>query len=214
LPAIYTLSDKKVDGAIALSLLGFEYKKIECDLSSYDAFLITSRNSIKALKEMYDIGSLLQKKLYCIGKGSADVAKEAGFLDIETYESKNGDEFAKKIAPLLKDKKTILLRPKKVISKIKETLKKEHVDIDELVVYETMCKKSSVEIDERSVIIFSSPSSIECFFKSYSWRDDLQAVVIGEVTATHMPKDITYELSVLSSLQECVKIAKKVLDER
>lgn len=214
MPTIYTLSDKKIDGATALSLLQFEFKNIDCDLSLYDVLLITSRNSIKALKEMYDISSLHRKKLYCIGEGSKDIAKEAGFVDIDFFESKNGDEFAKKIAPLLKDRNVLLLRPKKVISKIKKSLKDEGINIDELIVYETKCKKSDIEIEKGSVVIFSSPSTIECFFKNFSWRDDLQAVVIGEVTAAHMPKHINYKLSDFNSLQECVKIAKKVLDEK
>ncbi|MFP4487588.1 MAG: uroporphyrinogen-III synthase [Campylobacterales bacterium] len=212
--SIYTLSDKKIDGTTPLFLLEFEYKEIECDLEVYDTLLITSKNSIKALKEKIDIAPYLSKKLYCIGEESAKIAKEMGFVDVESLESKNGNEFAKNLGSKLKERKALLLRPKKVVSKIKSTLQKEGIEIDEIVIYETKCKKSNIKLERGSVVIFSSPSSIECFFKNYSWRDDLSAVVIGEITATYMPKEIDFKLSAFNKLSECVKIAKKLLDEK
>lgn len=214
MPTIYTLSDKKIDGATPLYLLKYGFRDIDTDFSKYDTLLITSRNSIKALRVNADIEKIAHKKLFCIGEGSYKEAVEAGFVDVELIESSSGDEFAIKVAPRLKKRVAILLRPKKVVSQIKATLKGMDIEIDELVVYETECVKSSFKIERGSVIIFSSPSTIECFFKNHPWREDLKAVVIGKKSAQAMPKEIEFELAPRNSLAECVKIAKKILDGR
>ena len=99
----------------------------------------------------------------------------------------------------------------KTVSNLPEILKENKVLLDELVAYETSCKKIDVELEKDSIFIFTSPSSVECFFKQYSWDDSYKAVVIGKTTAKYLPKNIKYEISSQTSVEECVNLAKQYL---
>ena len=83
--------------------------------------------------------------------------------------------------------------------------------MDELVVYKTSCKKSNVALENNSVFIFTSPSSVECFFQQYSWNDSYKAIVIGKITAMYLAKDIDYMISSETSILECINLAKQFL---
>ena len=58
-------------------------------------------------------------------------------------------------------------------------------------------------------IIFSSPSSVECFFKNYTWDESYKAVVIGKTTAKYLPSNVEYIISKETSIDVCIKLAKK-----
>ncbi|MBP6289553.1 MAG: uroporphyrinogen-III synthase, partial [Aliarcobacter sp.] len=84
------------------------------------------------------------------------------------------------------------------------------IDIDEIISYKTSCNKQERKaLDKNSTIIFTSPSSVECFFKKYSWEDSFKAIAIGKTTALYLPKNIKCEISSLTSVEECVKLALK-----
>ena len=85
------------------------------------------------------------------------------------------------------------------------------IEIDELVAYKTSCKKSNIVLEDNSVFIFTSPSSVECFFKQYIWNNTYKAIVIGKTTANYLPADINYKISPLTSIEECIKLAKSEL---
>ena len=82
--------------------------------------------------------------------------------------------------------------------------------IDELVSYETVCNSSlkSFELEEGSTIIFTSPSSVECFFKKFSWNSSFKAILIGKTTAQYLPKElVNYKISSNTNVKECIKLA-------
>ena len=76
----------------------------------------------------------------------------------------------------------------------------------DLYVYSKQEKKA---LDKNSTIIITSPSSVECFFKKYSWEDSFKAIAIGRTTAMYLPKNIECEISSITSVEECVKLAFK-----
>ncbi|MGB2553736.1 uroporphyrinogen-III synthase, partial [Campylobacter sp. MOP51] len=71
-------SNLDYEGAKTLRLNEIKFSKFSVDLSEFEALVITSKNSIKALKfNKIKIDENLQ--IYAIGEASANEAKKAGF---------------------------------------------------------------------------------------------------------------------------------------
>jgi len=207
---IYILSEKKFDGALNLPVIKIKFLEFEVDLSKYDALVFTSKNGVEAIdrvdKEWRD------KEIYSIGSGTTKAIKLKGAKATYTAKSSYGDDFAKEIKEKLQNKKVLFLRAKVVTSKLNEILRKSGIDLEEMIVYETVCNDKKLQKPENgSVVIFSSPSTIECFFKKFSWDESYKAVVIGEKTASFMPKEIKYILSPKQTIPSCIQIAKNLL---
>ena len=110
----------------------------------------------------------------------------------------------------LKDKKTLYVRALKTVSNLANILKENGINIDEVIAYKTSCNKQEKKaLDKNSTIIFTSPSSVECFFINFIWEDSFKAIAIGRTTAMYLPKNIECEISSITSVEECVKLAFK-----
>ncbi len=202
--SIYILSEKKFEGAKNLPCIVIKKIQKEIDLSYYEALVFTSKNGVEAInsinKEWKNIPS------FSIGSGTSKAIKEFGGKLV--YEAKNsyGDDFAKEIKDKLSGKRVLFLRAKKVTSKLNQILKDSGVLLDEEIVYETVCNdcKNLQTPPKGSCIVFSSPSTIKCFFECFSWDSSYKAVVIGEVTLKALPKNIPYILSNEPNIPSCI----------
>ena len=208
---IYILSDREFKGAINLPVIGIRYFELGIDISTYDALIFSSKNGVLALEssgvEWREIPA------YSIGRGTSLVIKElSGNL---VYEAKNsyGDNFAHEIKDSLEGKRVLFLRAKVVSSNLNTILKESGVLLDEYIIYETICNNCNKlkTPDDESVIIFSSPSTIECFFKCFEWDSSYKAVVIGKVTASHMPNGVDFFISESQNIPSCIKKANEIL---
>jgi len=202
---IYLLNNLKYDGVENLDVFGIEFIQNNIDLSDYDALIFTSKNAIYAIesfnKSWRDIPS------YAIAPKTAQVISSTEGKCVFTGTASHGNDFAKELIPLLKDKKALYVRAEKTISKLFELLKEKNIDIDELITYRTTCKKSNKILEKNSTFIFTSPSSVECFFKNYTWDKSYSAITIGKTTAKYLPKDINFKISSKTSIEECIKLA-------
>ncbi len=201
---IYILSEKKFQNSQNLPCIVIKHIKKDIDLLSYDALVFTSKNGVEAIDNLNKAWKNLPA--YSIGSGTSKVIKELGGNVV--YEAKNsyGNEFAKEIKKRLSGKKVLFLRAKEVTSKLNKILKENGVLLDEEIVYETICNdcKNLTKPESSSCIIFSSPSTIKCFFKCFEWDSSYKAVVIGEVTLKALPKDIPYILSDKPNIPSCI----------
>ncbi len=207
---IYILSDKKVDGAINIPVIKINYKKQKIDLSKYDALIFTSKNAIKAINSMDKSWKKIPS--YVIAPQTAKIVKSLGGNLFFTGEKKHGNEFAKEIIDDLVGKKVLYICGTKVVSNLISILNENNVLCDYLPVYETVCKKydKKIGLPNDSIIIFSSPSTIECFFKNINWSDTFQAISIGKTTAKYFPSYITPHISDTTSLESCVQKAHEL----
>ncbi len=207
---IYTLGNKRYDGAENIPVIKIEYLKKEIDILKYDALIFSSKNAVFAIdrvsREWREIPS------FSIGSGTSKVIKELG--GVVEYEAENsyGDSFANEIRDKLKGKRALFLRAKDIVSNLDNILKESGVFLDQEVVYETKCsdKKGLKRPQKGSFIIFSSPSTIECFFNSFLWDRSYKAIVIGKKSARYMPKDIEFLISPKQSIDFCISLAKKL----
>ena len=206
---IYLLNNIPFEGVENLEVFKIEFIPSSINLKEYDALIFTSKNAIYSLdsfnQEWKNIDS------YAIAPKTATVINENGGKVKFTGISSHGNEFAKELILLLKNKKCIYIRASKVVSKLCEILKNNDVYIDELVTYKTICNVDllNTEIEDDSTVVFTSPSSVNCFFKKYKWNDTLRAVVIGKTTAKYLPKNVKFEISSTTSIEECIKLALK-----
>ena len=204
---IYVLNDKKVKWAKNLPVIKIDTIKVEFDFSKYDAIIFTSKNAIHSLNSYNK--EWITKPVYAIAPQTAKVASNLGAKIKFVSKEKHGDEFAQELVPLLKNKKVLYIRGSKVVTNLVETLNSNGAICDEAIVYQTVCVefKKRIKLPKNSVIIFSSPSTIECFLKNAQWDESYKAVSIGHTTERYFPPYITPYVSETTSLDSCVKKA-------
>lgn len=206
---IYLLNDMQISGIKNIPLLGIRFLPIQIDILQYDALVFTSKNAVYAL----DSFNPNWKKVpsFVIAKKTANVVKQLGGNVAFIGNSGHGNDFASELIPHLKNKKVLYLRAKKVVSSLVSLLKEAHIDVDKEIIYETTCNTvEKLQMPKKgSVIIFSSPSTIECFFENFSWDNSYKAVVIGKTTAQYLPQEIPYVVSKTTSIEDCIALAKE-----
>jgi uroporphyrinogen-III synthase len=206
---IYLLSNQKYTDVLNLEVFQIEYIKSEIDLLKYDALVFTSKNAVYSL----DSFNKDWKKIpsFVIAPKTASIIEKLGGKVFFTGVTSHGNEFAKELINLLKNKKVLYIKALKTVSNLVEILKSNDILLDELVAYKTSCKKSDIKLENNSVFIFTSPSSVEYFFSQYSWNESFKAIVIGKTTAEYLPKNVNYIISSQTSIDECINLAKQSL---
>jgi len=204
---IYLLSNVKSNekDIINLPLFDIHYIKPIIDITTYDALIFTSKNAIYSLENFninyHNIPS------YAIAPKTAQILKQYNSNIVYTGKTGHGNDFANEIKDKLIDKKVLYVRAKKIVSNLMDILK-----CDDVIVYETICKKQikQTNIKENSKIIFTSPSTIQCFFDKYIWDDSYTAICIGKTTASYLPKDIKYFISKQTSINSCIELSRTI----
>jgi uroporphyrinogen-III synthase len=201
---IYLLNGTKVKRAKNLLLFKLEYLQSDVDLSAYDALVFTSKNAVFA---MHSFNSAWKKvPAYAIAPQTAKTIKKLGgnvkFVGIK----KHGNAFAHELVQELLGKKVLYVRGKKIVSDLVCILKEGGVGCDEMIVYENVCdpEPNIQKLPKNSYIVFSSPSSIECFLKHYRWQKSYHAICIGETTAKHLPPEIKPHIADTTSIESCI----------
>ena len=206
---IYLLNDNIYKDVHNIEVFIIEYLKSNISLDKYDALIFTSKNAIHAINSFNENWKKIPA--YLIAQKTANIVNSYGgniaFIGKTSY----GDDFANELIHTLQGKRVLYIRASKTVSNLYTILKNKDINIDELIVYKTICKKTSTIIKDHSIIIFTSPSSVECFFRTYTWNKSNKAIVIGKTTAKYFPKNIKYLISSISSIQECIKLAENML---
>ena len=206
---IYLLSNQIYAEVENLEVFKIEYIESKIDLLKYDALIFTSKNAVYSLESFNKDWKKIPS--FAIAPKTAQVIEKLGGKIACTGITSHGNDCAQELIALLKNKKVLYIKALKTVSNLVDILKNNDVLLDELVVYKTSCKKSNVALENNSVFIFTSPSSVECFFQQYSWNDSYKAIVIGKTTALYLPKNVDYTISSETSIDECIKLAKQFL---
>lgn len=207
---IYILSDKKVTGAQNLPVFEIHTIQQDIDLSEYDALIFTSKNAVYSLDSMDQTWK--EKPAYAIAPQTAKIVEQLKGNLVFTGVEKHGNGFALELCQKLENKKVLYVRGLEVVSELADILKAHAIDCDELIVYETICRKFDTKIilPKNATVIFTSPSTIKCFLKNISWDESFKAVSIGHTTAQYLPSYITPVIADTTSLESCVKKAIEI----
>lgn len=206
---IYLISKTPYAGVIHIPILTISFLTPPIDFPQYEGIIFTSKQAILALeKYSLDWKSL---KCICVSEGTAAYARDAGAMDIEV-----GNGYGTSIPSVLKAKKRqgkwLYLRPKVVASEWVDEARNEGFCIDEVIVYETTCNEEAKEytIDNDAVLVFTSPSSIECFCASYSILSTYSIVAIGKTTRAAFNNAKEVHVSPQTSVASAIELARKI----
>jgi len=207
---IYLFSISSHPDAVSVNSLSITFFKPNIDFSQYDAFIITSKQASKALKQ-YQTQLFVDTPALCVSQASAKSYEALGgkVLDIG---SGYGDNLVKKIKNYPKNMRWLYLRAKIVASNFVQLCKQEGYDIDEVIMYESSCSKDilDIKIPEESVLIFTSPSSLECFLQTHTLSKRSRVIVIGKTTAKAVPEGVEYFISKDTTIESCMELAKEI----
>jgi uroporphyrinogen-III synthase len=209
--AIYLLSPKVKEGTNSLPMIDFTIVAKTIDFSDSNTLMFTSKQAVvtadKIDKSWKDYPSV------AIGPATKKQIEDLGGRVIYYPKSFYGETLAKDIGQFFRDKKLLYLRPKEISFDSKSFLEKEGIVLQEQIIYETSCIKYSTEEkpSKDSIIIFTSPSTIHCFFKNFKWDKSYTAVVIGHATKVHLPKDAKYEVADEPLIDSCIEKAKDLV---
>ncbi len=209
---IYLISKTPYEGVIHIPVLTISFLKPTIDFAQYEGIILTSKQALLALRNYTFAWDSLQ--CICVSEGTAEAAREAGAVQVEV-----GDGYGKSISQVLRAKKRkgkwLYVRPKVIASEWVETARYEGFEIDEAVVYETSCNTELPKqiISPEGVLIFTSPSTIRCFLQNYAILSTHKIVVIGKTTQNTLPSGIFSSLSLMTSVESAVDLARQIAAE-
>ena len=206
---IYLCSPKVFEGTTPLPMIEFKLIASKLDLSWCDTILFSSKQAVLFADELNK--EWKNKNIVAVGPATKEMAIKLGASDVYYPKEYYGEVLAKDILKYFKDRKILYIRPKVVSFDSYKYLKKEGVDVKEAIIYETLCKSyKDIKLEKNSTIIFTSPSTIDCFFKNFEWNDSFKAVVIGKKTLNNLPNNINVAIADTQTIKSCIKKAKSL----
>ena len=201
---IYLFSISSHQKAKSINSLSIKFLKPTIDFSKYDYIIITSKQTSQALKQ-YKKDSYITKPALCVSKQSAISYENLGG-DILKIGGGYGDNLVDIIKSYPKEKKWLYLRAKVVASDFVNICQNNGYHIDETIVYESACSKEILEcrVEDDSILIFTSPSSVKCFLKNHTIKQTHKVIVIGKTTAKSLPKNLNYIISEETTIESCI----------
>ncbi|SFV69811.1 Uroporphyrinogen-III synthase [hydrothermal vent metagenome] len=207
---IYLLSPLVKEGTVSLPMIGFQLVVAEVDLSDCDILMFTSKQAVKSAEVL----NPKWKEIPCLSIGSATTKQieSLGGKVVYQPESFYGKVLSEEIVKRFRDKHILYLRPKEVSFNSKAFLASKGIMLDEKIIYETQCKTydKNKKPKKNAVIIFTSPSTIHCFLKNFTWDESYTAVVIGEATKEYLPVNANYVVANTPTINACVEKAKQI----
>ncbi|MGE4295727.1 MAG: uroporphyrinogen-III synthase [Campylobacterales bacterium] len=203
---VVLLSPTPCAGAIHLPAIETEFVHETAELAGCDAVIFTSKQAVAALEKSCHHWKSL--KLFSVGEGTSRAIAEAGGTVF--YEATNayGDILAEEIVLKYPGFKYFYPRAETVVSDLENILKKAGVRLRSQTLYRTRCRAiDESRIPENAAIVFTAPSTVNCFFKQVRWRRDWIAVAIGDRTAQALGSHIACYVSPAPLLEASVTFA-------
>jgi len=204
---IYLLSPTLYEGTISLPMIEFETTASSLNLDGIDTLMFTSKEAVKRADSIDH--KWKEFDTIAIGGATKKQIEELGGRVIYQPKEFYGEVLAKDIVELFSNRHILYLRPKKISFDSKSYLAKHDIELQEQIIYKTKCKKydTNAKPPKESIIIFTSPSTIECFLRNFEWDSSYKAVVIGEATKVHLPQNATYFVASKPLIASCVQKA-------
>lgn len=202
----YLFSLSKHPATINVKSLDVIYLKPKINFSEYDYFIITSKQAVEVLKQ-YETSEYISKKALAISKKSAEAYQAIGGSILETAEG-YGSKISNNIKAYPKTTHWLYLRAETIASNFAQELNDEGYNIKEIITYKSECSKEieKIEVESNATLIFTSPSSVECYLKSHIIDPKNKVIVIGLTTAKSLPEGIKYTLSQETTIESCVEL--------
>jgi uroporphyrinogen-III synthase len=194
-----------------MPLLATKWLEPRLDLSRFDGIIFTSKNGIDALERIDP--SWKKLPVLCVGKATRQKADALGATILDTADG-YGDGVGELLRTRYRDKKWLYARPKVVASDFVRKARDSGIAVEEAVVYETVCRAEAVDdaIDANAVLIFTSPSAVQCYLTRFALHGTQTIVVIGRTTErTLQGHDV--HVAAEPTVAACIALAKQLAKE-
>ena len=207
---IYLLSPTPKEGTVALPMIGFRTVAGRLDLEKCDTLMFTSKQAVKVADKI-DKGWREYPSI-AIGPATRKQIEQLGGNVIYHPDSFYGEVLSQEIADRFSERKVLYLRPKEISFDAQAYLAQRGINLQQQVIYETHCKQydPSARPVEGAIVIFTSPSTIRCFLRNFTWDKSYTAVVIGESTKVHLPKEAAYVVADEPMIASCIEKAQSL----
>lgn len=193
----YFFGQTPLEGVVSIPLQATNFINPNVTLSKYDYIIITSKRSIEA---MHFFGyNFKQIAIYCIGEKTAHYARSKG-LKVVHISKGYAKDLIREIKPMIEGLKGLYIRPK-VVANAYITDESKKGKLDQAICYETLCIKPTTMLKRPAVLLFASPSQIECFLKWFNFEKEDVVRVIGTTTAKALPKYVEASICKIPSLE-------------
>ncbi len=154
-------------------------KKIKELLNQNLSVVFTSMNAVEAVGKM--VSEKNNWKIFCIGNTTRKLVKEIFGEKNIAGTADNASALADSIIKA-SIKNIVFFSGDQRRDELPEKLKKNHIEVEEIVVYETI---ETPELLSKSydAILFFSPSAVQSFFSKNTINDNTQIFAIGATTA-------------------------------
>lgn len=206
---IYLFSKTPYKGVKHIPVLAINFLHVSLDFSHYDALVITSKQALEALEKYNPDWKSIP--IIAISKPTADKAQSMGAKLLHVGEG-YGKDLYKIIQADFSHLKLCYARAETIVTDFALKLRKEGVMIDDPIVYKTTCNDDlpPLKIEDNAILIFTSPSSIECFLKQNSFKESHKIIVIGKTTQKALPLHVKSLVTMKPTVEECIKLAQSV----
>lgn len=190
---------------ITVPVLKFEKLKVDEDSVKAqlspppDWIIFTSTRAVRFWSELLlQIGAdfPLETQVACIGEKTAEAANQDGFTP-DFYPTEPGSEkFLEEFEDLISNNS---IKPRVLMptaeggrTMIPERLKELGCTVTTIPLYRTLAREdvgrvvSQEEIGRSSMIVFTSPSSVDAFIKNFSIPEDILVASLGKFTSDHL----------------------------
>lgn len=208
---IYLISKTPYPGVNHIPILKTHFFTPDIHFDRYDGLIVTSKQILKALEPYPQ--SWKKLPMIAVSEQTAEIFRSAGCNIVEVANG-YGNGILSIVLEQFREYRWLYLRPSVVATPWAKEIALAGVDIDDAVLYETECNEKIREeqIAKDAVLIFTSPSSIECFIRHHELVETQTIVVIGKTTQNALPKGVesfqSTETSIASVVEKAYELAK------
>jgi len=210
---IYLLSPSPAEGTISLPMISFSIVSESLDFEGCDTLMFTSKQAVISAEKIDP--NWKKYPTVAVGPATKKQIEALGGRVIYYPSTFYGKNLSRDIVRYFKEKKLLYLRPQQVSFDTKRYLENAGVVLQEQVIYETSCLTYPQEEapSKGAIIIFTSPSTVECFFKNFKWDESYTAVLIGDATKGALRHGMNYVVADKALIKSCIEKAKSLQQE-
>jgi len=205
---IYLLSPTKKEDTIHTPTIEIKFLDREILERDFNTLIFSSKNGVKALNRVLE--NWQKFPAIAVGKGTEKEILRLNGTVLDSPESSYGENIAELILKKHSNREFLYIRPEKIVSKMPEILKDNSIKFSEATLYKTLCREVE-KIDDNSIVIVSSPSTINCLLKYQRPPNSTIFVAIGKKSYRAVPKEFKSYIAPHQTLQSSIEFAKSLV---
>ncbi|MCX6290993.1 MAG: hydroxymethylbilane synthase [Bacteroidetes bacterium] len=194
----YVLSAKgfKVEGKSLIEMVPVPFNNVPAT----DWIFFSSKHAVKFFFAQNPV--ITRQKFGCIGKATADMIRKYGqradFIGYSTDTKLTGKQFASAVG----DGTVLFPQAKGSLRSVQNGFVKTE-QVTDLVVYETLyATPGPGRITDSEIVIFTSPSNVESFFRENKLSTEQKVIAMGEATGSALKKSGITRFSMPDSFED------------